>query len=306
MTYMPHSSVPEPSTLALHPKAQRIRLGGRETAVFRYGSELSPTILAVHGFRGTHFGLELVATELAHDGYSVLVPDLPGCGDSQPLAAAHTANNLGRWLMQLWSACEEPPVVLGHSFGSTVVSAALAHGLDASRVILLSPIASPPLQVASKVGSALARSYYALATNLPTDMGRRLLASRAVAAVSGRVMTKTRDVPLRKWIAKEHMRRADAFSSSRAVIETYGASTATTVRQFAAQIRQPTLIIGGKLDQICPLADQQSLAAQIPESTSCFLDGTGHLLPYETPGQIARRIHNWISAQTPPVGSAAA
>ncbi|THE16454.1 alpha/beta fold hydrolase, partial [Kocuria rosea] len=42
-----------------------------------------PLLVLVHGFRGDHHGLQLVADRL-RERYHVVVPDLPGFGRSEP------------------------------------------------------------------------------------------------------------------------------------------------------------------------------------------------------------------------------
>src|SRR5699024_10238991 len=58
-----------------------------EVAVFKYpGPPGAPQLLAVHGFRGDHHGLELIVDGLTP--YEIWVPDLPGFGVSGPLPDA--------------------------------------------------------------------------------------------------------------------------------------------------------------------------------------------------------------------------
>ena len=54
------------------------------TAYWVYGpADSETTIVAVHGFRGEHHGLEPVVAQLP--GMRIVSPDLPGFGDSAPL-----------------------------------------------------------------------------------------------------------------------------------------------------------------------------------------------------------------------------
>src|SRR5579859_6659282 len=82
-----------------------------ETAVFTYEPEAvgaecptaTPTVLAVHGFRGTHHGLLRIVDHLPH--VRVIMPDLPGFGESAPLAdAAHDIGGYTAWLGALADA----------------------------------------------------------------------------------------------------------------------------------------------------------------------------------------------------------
>ena len=60
------------------------KITNSSTAYWVYGNEQAPkTIILIHGYRGTHHGLELIAKEL--NNYKVIVPDLPGFGQSGEL-----------------------------------------------------------------------------------------------------------------------------------------------------------------------------------------------------------------------------
>ncbi|MFX6011214.1 hypothetical protein ABTE87_21225, partial [Acinetobacter baumannii] len=57
---------------------------GGTTAYWTYGDETADTtIVAVHGFRGEHPGLEPVVAHLP--GIRFVSPDLPGFGETAPL-----------------------------------------------------------------------------------------------------------------------------------------------------------------------------------------------------------------------------
>src|SRR5665811_1543877 len=72
-----------------------------------------PVIVMIHGFRGTHHGLELIAKQL--DGYRVIVPDLPGFGESKPLENEHSLKNYVTWLGKFINNLNlsTPPILLG-------------------------------------------------------------------------------------------------------------------------------------------------------------------------------------------------
>src|SRR5690606_7682380 len=110
--------------------------GGR-TAYWVYGpetaSEREPvTVIAVHGFRGEHHGLEPVLAYLPE--VRVIAPDLPGFGESPPLPGrTHDLDEYAQWLREFAASVAPGAVILGHSFGSIVVSAAVAGGLATPR-----------------------------------------------------------------------------------------------------------------------------------------------------------------------------
>lgn len=279
---------PEQTNALLH-----IEASGSHTTVFAYGPEDGPTVLAVHGFRGTHYGLEPLAEALASRGYRVLVPDLPGAGASSPLRGTHDAVGYGAWLGELAEQLPQTKLLLGHSFGSVIVSAAIAQGTTPDGTVLINPILEPPLTGPRRLATAAARTYYALARHLPRELGHWLLASKLIAGIGGSLMTSTRDRTLRKWIRDEHFRQAGAFASRDVVLESFIASTSTTVVDFAAHVTSPTLLLGAERDPLSPPSAYNVEATGIRTGTFHVFPERGHLLPYEETQEISQLVAEW-------------
>ncbi|MCL2516501.1 MAG: alpha/beta fold hydrolase, partial [Microbacteriaceae bacterium] len=146
-----------------------IELPGGVTRYWDYpreeGGAATGTIVAVHGFRGDHHGLEPVVGHLP--GRHVVMPDLPGFGASTAFSdRAHDITGYAAWLGEFLRALEPigPVTLLGHSFGSIVVAAALAEGLaEASAAVLVNPIGAPALKGPKAIGTGAAIAYYRLA-----------------------------------------------------------------------------------------------------------------------------------------------
>ncbi|KAF5293300.1 hypothetical protein FQR65_LT20097 [Abscondita terminalis] len=171
-------------------------------------------LILVHGFRGDHHGLRDIAAALAatRPGVRAIVPDLPGFGATPPVPGRdHTLELYGEWLRVFAKAvAPEGCTILGHSFGSLVVSAAIAGGLDPERAVLINPIAAPALEGPKALLTQLAIGYYRAAEILPERAARRLLGDPLVVRLMSEVMAKTGDRQLRSWIHAQH---ASYFSS---------------------------------------------------------------------------------------------
>nr|BFF14075.1 hypothetical protein GCM10025699_53780 [Microbacterium flavescens] len=67
-----------------------VAVSGSATRYWTYepsgSEEARVTVVAVHGFRGDHHGLEPVVAHLT--GVRVIMPDLPGFGESSPSTAS--------------------------------------------------------------------------------------------------------------------------------------------------------------------------------------------------------------------------
>lgn len=258
---------------------------GISTRTWVYGDPDGVPVVLIHGFRGDHHGLEGIARALVASApeLAVFVPDLPGFGETPALTPrAHTLQLFGEWVAEFVDAVAPAgAAVLGHSFGSLVVSSGLAHGMRAHSMLIINPISAPALEGPQAVLTQLAIGYYRLAGALPERAAHALLGNRLIVRGMSEVMAKTRDRELRAWIHGQHHDYFSSFSDARSLLDAFRASVSHTVAEFAAEYTVPTLIIAGERDDITPLAKQLDLARLIPGSELHILPGTGHLVHYE-------------------------
>ncbi|MFC5930269.1 alpha/beta hydrolase [Cryobacterium melibiosiphilum] len=273
---------------------------GSTTRFWEYGDPAATTtIVMVHGFRGDHHGLEpVVAQNLP--GVRIVSPDLPGFGESTPFPErSHDIDGYAAWLagfvQQL--APTGRVVLLGHSFGSIIVSAAVAGGLPADAVVLVNPIAAPALSGPRGVLTRLAVFYYWAGARLPERLGYALLRNRAIVRVMSVSMTKTREPALRTWIHAEHDRYFSAFANRQVVLEAFRASVGHDVSEYARRITAPTLLVAADRDDITPLAAQHRLLRLFPQASLTVIEGVGHLIHYEKPAQAAAAITAFLALQ---------
>ena len=193
---------------------------------------------------------------------------------------------------------EKPPVILGHSFGSIVVSAALARtGLSTDTLILVNPIAAPALSGPRGILTRLAVLYYQLGALLPERLGFALLRNRIIVRVMSETMAKTRSKSLRKWIHSEHDRYFSAFSDRAVVLEAFKASVSNDVSEFAASIDARTLLIAADRDDITPVSAQHTLAELFPDAALEVIPDVGHLIHYEVPARAAALIEEFLAPE---------
>lgn len=274
---------------------------GSSSRYWEYGAAVAgaPTVVMVHGFRGDHHGLEPVVAQLP--GVHIISPDLPGFGASTPLGADsgfnHDLDGYAAWLREFVAALEldGPVVILGHSFGSIVSSAALAGGLAADAVILVNPIAAPALSGPRGIMTRLAVFYYWAAAKLPERLGFALLRSRLIVRVMSVTMAKTKDPTLKRWIHEEHDRYFSAFSNREVVLDAFRASVSNDVSEFAASITPRTLLIAADRDDITPIAAQHTLQQLFPQATLYVIHDVGHLIHYEKPVEAATQIRGLLA-----------
>ncbi|HIY85975.1 MAG TPA: alpha/beta hydrolase [Candidatus Yaniella excrementavium] len=259
-----------------------------EVTVFHYpGPPGSRQLVAIHGFRGDHHGLELVVDGLSR--YDVWVPDLPGFGASPAMPhAEHTVENLADVVNQLAERLDTP-ALLGHSFGSVIAAYAVRQQMFRYRhLVLLNPIARPALEAQSgtdRAATAVTNGFYQVAATLPSALGRWLLSHRLIVWATGAFMSKTDDPRVVAYTHDQHQAYFSAFESPQVLLETYQASLEHTVSEVASSLQLPVTIIGGESDELSSPKDIAALAEQIGlinnDVETHILQRTGHLLHYE-------------------------
>lgn len=269
-------------------------LGGR-TAYWVYGpADAAVTILAVHGFRGDHHGLEPVVAFL--DGIRVISPDLPGFGQTPPLPGrTHTLETYAEWLRAFAAAVAPEAIVLGHSFGSIVAAAAVADGLATERLILVNPIGAPALEGPRGLLTRLAVFYYWAGAKLPRALGEAVLRSRVIVRVMSVSMAKTRDRDLRRFIHDQHDTYFSDFADRDVLRDAFVASVSHDVRASAPEISVPTLLIAADRDDITPIEAERRLRSLFPQAELVEIAGVGHLIHYEKPAQAAEAVTRFLA-----------
>jgi len=272
-----------------------VQIAGGTTAYWEYGpADAETTLIAVHGYRGDHHGLEPVVAFL--EDIRVISPDLPGFGETPPLPGVeHTLEAYAQWLRSFVDAVAPGAVVLGHSFGSIVVAAAVAAGLPTPRVILVNPIGAPALEGPRGILTRLAVFYYRLGARLPKRLGDALLRNRVIVRVMSVSMAKTRDPELRRFIHDQHDTYFSLFHDRDVLFEGFVTSVSNDVRRFAPQIAQPTLLIAAEKDDITPIEAERHLRTLFPDAELVEIPAVGHLIHYETPREAAAAVRRFLA-----------
>ncbi len=256
------------------------------------------TIVFVHGYRGNHHGLEAIAGAL--EDFNLVIPDLPGFGQSTEFAASHTIDNYVSWLEAFIKQLNLPqkPVLLGHSFGSIVCSAfAATNSSMIEALVLENPVSAPALKGPNAPLTKVAQGFFAMAGKLPLRQAEWLLKSWPMVRGMSIIMTESLNRELRSWIHAQHDANFNDFSSRRVAIEGYNASISHDVSEYASQFKVPTLLIIGSRDDITSPKQQYAMANQISAPHRVVEHrGVGHLTHYEIPDLVAHDIREFIGS----------
>jgi len=275
-----------------------VNVNGVDTAYWKYSANRSdaPTLLFIHGYRGNHHGLEAIAGALPD--FNVIIPDLPGFGQSEEFSSDHSILSYADWLVNLIKNLKlNSPIVLGHSFGTIVTAAAVAAKADVSRVILVNPVSAPALKGPRALLTWLTQAVHWFTQVLPEPVGNYLLRSRLFVRSMSVIMAKTRDSELRAWIHAQHDTNFNNYTSRRVALEGYRASISNCVSDYAHLIWQPTLLIAGDKDDITSVSEQVRVTKEFGNAELVVLTGVGHLTHYERPGEVAEAVRNFCQVQ---------
>lgn len=288
--------------------------------------EGSYPVLLVHGFRGDHHGLEIIANYLLKliPNVSIISPDLPGFGRSADLPEStldknsQGEDNINAYVAWLNDFVEHtnparedaqplPLHVVGHSFGSIVTSAfAAAHPNSLALLSLINPISEPALEGSQRVTSRLASLYYRAGAALPEKIGYPLLRSQLITRLSSEVMMRTKDRAMRRFINGQHAAYFGSFGSRRGVLSAYEASITHTAAEYAAAIRVPVQMLVAEDDDLGTPETARAMYATLTSrnlpapSTGArerldMIPEVGHLIHYETPRLAAELIADFAA-----------
>ena len=298
------SSVIAPQQLAASARSRgqhlRATLAAKETSYWFYpatNSKSNGSIVFIHGYRGNHHGLEAIAGAISN--FDVIIADLPGFGQSDPFEEEHTIERYANWVNDFLESLNlnGKPHLLGHSFGSIVVSAYAAKFQGIASLILENPVAAPALTGPKANTTKLAKAFFWLAAALPEGLGTWLLKSWPMVRGMSIVMTKSKNTELRRWVHNQHDENFNDFADRRVALEAYQASITNCVGDFAPKFTAPTLMMIGELDDITTVQQQQTLfdSLQVHPKRLRQHAGVGHLTHYEIPAAIAKDIEQWAS-----------
>lgn len=275
-----------------------LRLGGGDCVYYEYAAseEPSKTIVMIHGYRGNHRGLEAIAGGLTK--YRVIIPDLPGFGESDQFSTTHNLDAYAKWLKDFLGelGLAKNAFLVGHSFGTLVVGTYATKNV-CKAIVLINPVSAPALSGPRGFLTRLTSIFYHLSTSLPESLGSWLLRSPIAVMVMSSIMAKTKDRMLRGWIHKQHLSNFSDFASVAVASEGYDASISSDLSILAPFIQDPVLVIAATLDDITDIETQRKVIHKYPNAKLVEIEDVGHLVHYEAPAQAANHIASFVESQ---------
>jgi pimeloyl-ACP methyl ester carboxylesterase len=278
----------EPKTLSLH---------GRSVAYVEAGS--GPVLLLIHGMAGTYENWRAVIEPLARH-YTVVAPDLPGHGASQPGAGDYSLGSLAAGLRDLLVALgHERATLVGHSLGGGIAMQFSYQFPEATeRLVLVSsgglgPEVNPVLRAAALPGADL----FIAATAAPGRAAGAALA-RGLGALGLRANADVAEVARGYASLADPERRAAFLATLRSVVGPHGQRVRAGDRLYLAE-GMPTLIMWGADDRIIPASHAGEAHKAMPNSQLEIFDGVGHMPQLEAPGRFVAVLDRFLADTQP-------
>ncbi|NTV65628.1 MAG: alpha/beta hydrolase [Oscillochloris sp.] len=240
----------------------------------RHGSGM-PLVL-LHGWGGSSRYWRGTLATLA-DNHDVIAPDLPGFGDSPPLADYMGGRRIAELVISFADELGLDQFDLnGHSFCGGVASFLAAHYPQRVRRLVLTNFSTFRNEVERRIVDQVHKVMALWMSLRQPWMAEQRFFYRAV---SGRFFYRTPDDDdlLRESFA-DFMKM-----DSRIALESAASSSDPAINSALRAIRAPTLLIGSRQDNIMPTTGTTRAAELIPNSRLVWIERCGHLPMIERP-----------------------
>ena len=266
---------------------KRLEIGGVSTALLEGGE--GPPLVMLHGQGGFAVAWLRVIPRLAAS-HHVIVPDLPGLGESVVGSGELDAERVHAWLGELIEkTCAEPPTLVGISLGGSIAARfAVGHGASCRRVVLVDSGSLGPFRPALGAVAALIRlSVRPSEANLGRLFKQVVVDFERVQAGLGERSSAF------KAYGVERASTPSVQAANRRLLRLFG------IRRIAesdlARIRVPVALIWGRDDRVMPLRNAESASARFGWPLY-VIDNCGHFSILDQPDAFIDALHAAMAA----------
>ncbi len=242
-----------------------------------------PPLLLLHGLAATHANWEFTAPAFA-DRWRVIVPDLPGHGQSGKPNAPYTIDFYAGVIRSLGRELGiDEVVVAGNSLGGLIaLELGCAYPRWTRALVLAAPAGGFPVAM-RPVGWALGAVTGArvLRLALERSIDRCFFDPSSPGSVE------------RRRILLESLRHDDYPHFARAIRRSL-AGTIAAARQPLASLLQPVLLVWGRQDRLVGLARSRQLLREIPHARLAVIERCGHVPMLEQPEEFNRIVSDFL------------
>ena len=277
------------------PAARDVTVDGLRTFCLDAGA--GPPVILLHGLGATNASMLPTLVALASD-YRVIVPDLPGFGDSdKPVRSLHAAF-YARWLARLCETLDlDRPHVVGNSMGGRIaVEAGLRYPDLVDRLVLLAP---SPAFLRGREYVRLVRLLRPELALVPLPLPRAQVQQgiRSMFARPSRLAAAWYDAATDEFLR--------VFSSPRGRICFFSAARQIYLEEphegrgrfwsRLPELNRPALFVWGRRDRLVPARFAAHVERSLPAARSVVLDDCGHVPQFEHPDRTHAIVRGFLS-----------
>jgi branched-chain amino acid transport system permease protein len=269
------------------PRLGRLEAGGHAIAYAESGAGATGVLLVHGNFASKRwFGPLLGAPPAAR----LVALDLPGFGDSGPLAGAVSIDAYARALRAAADALGlERPALVGHSLGGNVAMVAVANDPDAWSSLALVSSGAP-------AGLVTAEGVYPILEAYRAD---RALLARSLAAIMPTATPTDFDALVDDALRMQPAGFAGNSRALAALSQRPGLDPTPRLATFTG----PVLVLRGGMDTLITAEMAAATAAAFPASSDVRCetwDDVGHSPPLEQPARFRDRLAEFLAGAAPP------
>lgn len=223
--------------------------------------------LILHGWGSSSNKWIKEAEIISEKGFKVIIPDLPGFGESAQLERPWTVNDYVKWFEEFTKLLEiQDFYLLGYSFGGALASKiAVKYPQRVQKLFLVAAAVirkkTPQKNFLAKISKLIKLFYF-----LPFYAF------------------------FRKAIYKFIIRKSDYVYTEGIMKQTYLNVVADDISFHLSFIRVPTVIIWGDKDQSVPIDDARAINEKIKNSKLVIIPGADHLIHKQIPEVLAEKV----------------
>jgi pimeloyl-ACP methyl ester carboxylesterase len=270
---------------------------GRSVSYAEAGA--GPLLLLIHGIAGTAENWRSVIEPLALR-HSVIAPDFPGHGLSEPGGGDYSLGSLASGLRDLMLTLgHERATLVGHSLGGGVALQFTYQFPEmVERLALVSsgglgPDVSPILRAAALPGANL---FISATAGVGGQAGSLL--GRGLGMLGVRPNADLAEVARGYASLSDPERRKAFLATLRSVVGTRGQRVAALDRLYLAEAL-PLLILWGERDRIIPVEHAEEAHRELPSSRLEIFKGVGHMPQLENPGAFIAALERFLDETEP-------
>lgn len=288
------------------PRPRRVRAAGIDTFYLEAGNPSDTAVFLLHGLSATGASMLPTLPVLAQD-HRVIVPDLPGFGDSSKPLRDYHAEFFSKWVVAMMDQLRiRRAILIGNSMGGRIsIETALRYPDRVDRIILYCPaVAFRKLRQAVPLVRLLRPELGITPLRLPRKVAFGVMQN--IFSQPDRVPT-----PWYDSAADEFFR---IFNTKRGRIALFSAAKQIYLddpwgkRGFwerLATLSRPALFLWGDRDVLVPSGFHRHVKEAVPGAHSIVIEDCGHVPQFELPEVIHPMVREFIEtgAVTPPDGS---